>query len=469
MSGAERAGAAPQENPGATTPSHVEPLSQAVVYYAAAKRSLEQAARVDEVKAVADEAERMKLYARQAKDRTLIADAVEIQTRAHRRLGEMLRAAKEAGQLSQGGRPRKDAVETPADREGVLARVTLKEAGIDYKLSSKAQQLADVEPNAFERLLARSRERIVSEGAIVIDPVRDAKQANKREHRDERAAQLAAKHRALPQVKAGIILADPAWRDEEVWSAESGMDRAADNHYPTMTLAEVMALKVGEIAADDAILFLWAKTNNLPAAFCVAAAWGFFAIQYEESTGWFLPDTARCRYASAIGWDKEVIGNGRWVRDQLEILLIFRRGNPVAPAPGTQLASVQRARKTEHSAKPESILEWIDRCWPDEVKIELNRRGAPRPGWVAWGNEVEDAAPAGEAFRSTEATDAAIRRHYAAEVVDFDALCAEIGATRLQARRRANQLGLGKRARQLGAVLALRRDGGRFTKQEATT
>jgi hypothetical protein len=52
------------------------------------------------------------------------------------------------------------------------------------------------------------------------------------------------KQRALPDKRYGLILADPPWRFEP-YSRSSGMDRAADNHYPTMTLDEICAMDVG--------------------------------------------------------------------------------------------------------------------------------------------------------------------------------------------------------------------------------
>jgi hypothetical protein len=52
-----------------------------------------------------------------------------------------------------------------------------------------------------------------------------------------------------------VIYADPPWRLEP-YLRETGMDCAADNHYPTMGLAAIKALEVP--AAKDAVLFLWA-------------------------------------------------------------------------------------------------------------------------------------------------------------------------------------------------------------------
>ena len=74
----------------------------------------------------------------------------------------MLREQKETVGLHEGGRPKK----TPADMEGV-SKATLQEAGVDYKLSSRAQKLdeagvflaiplpeaANVAPFVIERLL----------------------------------------------------------------------------------------------------------------------------------------------------------------------------------------------------------------------------------------------------------------------------------------------------------------------------
>jgi N6-adenosine-specific RNA methylase IME4 len=71
--------------------------------------------------------------------------------------------------------------------------------------------------------------------------------------------------------------------------------------------------------------------------------------------------------------------------------LIGTRGKIPAPAPGQQWPSVVKApRGRRHSAKPEFFAEMIENLYPTVPKIELNRRGKARPGWDAWGAEVED-------------------------------------------------------------------------------
>ncbi len=62
----------------------------------------------------------------------------------------------------------------------------------------------------------------------------------------------------------------------------------------------------------------------------------------------------------------------------------------------------------------------------------------------------KDAVPG--PFRSTPETDAVIQAGYGAEPFDIEAIATQLGASKLQVRRRANQLGLGNRDRQRLAV-----------------
>ena len=199
-----------------------------------------------------------------------------------------------------------------------------------------------------------------------------AKTHAKKIKRDAREQALAAKQLALPNKRYGVIVADPEWRFEP-WSRHTGLDRAADNHYPTSCTEVIAARDVPSIAADDCVLFLWATGPMLPHALLVMAAWGF-------------------DYKSHYVWGKDKVGTGYWNREKHELLLIGTRGNVPCPAPGQQWDSLIMAPRGKHSAKPECFLDMIEQYFPTLPKIELNRRGAPRPGWDAWGNEA--AAPA---------------------------------------------------------------------------
>lgn len=215
---------------------------------------------------------------------------------------------------------------------------------------------------------------------------RAVKQAEKRDRRDARQKAMGKANLAAGERKFPVILADPEWKFE-VWSEETGMDRAADNHYPTSELDAIKARPVGDIAEDDAVLFLWVPRNRMPDGIAVMTAWGF-------------------SYVTCFGWDKEIAGNGFWNLDDLEILLIGTRGSPACPAPGTQWPALIREKKTTHSAKPIAAFEMIEAYFPDAPKIELNRRGVPRDGWWAWGNEVAGDVPRGIAVDGNGFADA---------------------------------------------------------------
>ena len=190
----------------------------------------------------------------------------------------------------------------------------------------------------------------------------------KAQRRAVREAALATKQAALPDKRYGVIVADPEWRWEP-YSRETGMDRAADNHYPTTPTDVIAARDVPSIAADDCVLFLWATVPMLPDALQVMAKWGF-------------------TYKSHAVWDKVHIGTGYWFRNRHELLLVGTKGAIPAPAMGEQIGSVWTIVRKQHSAKPEQFLELIEQYFPNLPKIELNRRGPARPGWDAWGNEA---------------------------------------------------------------------------------
>jgi N6-adenosine-specific RNA methylase IME4 len=281
------------------------------------------------------------------------------------------------------GRPGKDATSRvlradAAERLHVGERTVADAAKV---LASAAPEIVDavdegriaVSVAATAVSLPPERQRELAAYAVAGDP-RAAQTMLKKEARAEREKALAVAQSALPVQKFGVILADPEWRFE-VYSRETGLDRAADNHYPTSAVEVIAARDVPSIAAEDCVLFLWATAPMLPQALAVMEAWGF-------------------AYKAQATWGKDRVGTGYWFRNKHELLLVGVRGRVPAPAMGTQWASLIEAPTGEHSAKPEIFLDLIERYFPNLPKIELNRRGPPRPGWSAWGYEAEAALEA---------------------------------------------------------------------------
>lgn len=119
----------------------------ALAKYDAACRALSEAKTVDEVREISNQAEALRAYARQAKNRQLEVDAAEIRIRAERRMGEMLCSAKRDGGFKNGRPP-----------NGV-SRAKLREAGIDNKLSARSQKLASIPAEKFEQQVSDWRGR----------------------------------------------------------------------------------------------------------------------------------------------------------------------------------------------------------------------------------------------------------------------------------------------------------------------
>ena len=62
-------------------------------------------------------------------------------------------------------------------------------------------------------------------------------------------------------MKYDVILADPPWRFR-AWS-KKGDSRSAEHHYSTMRIEDICALAVGDLAAPNCALFLWAVSPSL--------------------------------------------------------------------------------------------------------------------------------------------------------------------------------------------------------------
>jgi N6-adenosine-specific RNA methylase IME4 len=172
---------------------------------------------------------------------------------------------------------------------------------------------------------------------------------------------------SVPIEKMGpseIILADPPWR----YDHQQAGNREIENHYETATDDEIK--KHRPETNDNAILFLWATAPKLREALSVMEAWGF-------------------EYVTHAIWDKQKIGMGYWFRGQHELLLVGRKGDPGTPPECCRVSSIFSEARSAHSKKPECVYQWVEKSFPDRVKLEMYCR-SPRKGWKSWGNEVNE-------------------------------------------------------------------------------
>ena len=147
----------------------------------------------------------MKLYARQAKNKALEADAFEIRLRAERRLGEMLATQPKAegtrGQLIGrgviGGFPKNPPISFNA-------------AGIDKNLANRARKLNALSEKEFGTLVAEGRDDV--QRSVERSFLSKVNRAEKH----KKIAGL-AKARAIHLGPFPLIYADPPWEMGAFW------------------------------------------------------------------------------------------------------------------------------------------------------------------------------------------------------------------------------------------------------------
>jgi N6-adenosine-specific RNA methylase IME4/ParB-like chromosome segregation protein Spo0J len=213
-------------------------------------------------------------------------------------------------------------------------------------------------------IVARGEKEIIAVARAIYHRRADKRRAEQWEMQER----LSKRNAPLPDRRYPILYADPPWKHD---FGETHY-RAVQRHYPVMALEEICALKVADLTTPDAMLFLWVPAPLIVKGGIVAEAWGF-------------------ALATSAVWVKDKIGPGHYFRQQHEILLLARRGNPITPAPGDKPSSVIHAPRREHSRKPDEVYAIIERMYPGLPKIELFARRA-REGWAAWGNQAEAAA-----------------------------------------------------------------------------
>jgi N6-adenosine-specific RNA methylase IME4 len=176
--------------------------------------------------------------------------------------------------------------------------------------------------------------------------------------------------------KFAAILADPPWKF--ITRSERGEGRSANQHYRTGALDSIKALPVAQLAADDAVLFMWMVDWCPEAALEVIKAWGF-----EHKTCGF---TWAKQNGGGEGWH---MGQGYWTRANPEDCWLATRGNPKRLYADVRQLIV--APVTEHGRKPDETYDRIERL-VEGPYLELYAR-RERPGWVSWGDELPFKAP----------------------------------------------------------------------------
>jgi N6-adenosine-specific RNA methylase IME4 len=158
-----------------------------------------------------------------------------------------------------------------------------------------------------------------------------------------------------------VISIDPPWPYGREYDPSTS--RVA-NPYPEMSIEEIGNINLP--IKDDAVLLLWTTHKFLPDSFQLLEKWGF-------------------NYKATMVWDKKQIGMGAWFRMQCEFCVVGIKGKPIWE--NTTYSEIISERRREHSRKPDSFFELINRiCYGK--KLEYFSREA-REGWDIFGNDTE--------------------------------------------------------------------------------
>lgn len=182
----------------------------------------------------------------------------------------------------------------------------------------------------------------------------------------------------LPKGKAGAISLDPPWPYKT--RSPKGGKRGAIRHYPTMTIEEIKAMPVKELAAKNCWVFLWTTGNNLHTAIECFRSWGvpfstmgFVWIKTNRTMGELF-------YDRKSFW----IGMGHTTRKNAEFCLLGRIGRPARLS--RRVHELIIAPRREHSRKPDQAYERIQEFCAGPYYEVFSRE--ERKGWITWGNEA---------------------------------------------------------------------------------
>lgn len=221
---------------------------------------------------------------------------------------------------------------------------------IDKKESHHAQQLHKHE-DTIAQVVAEAREK----GEVPV-----------RQHVLRRIEQEKPKPKTppLPEGVFNVVYADPPWCYGDKLIEGYG---AAEHHYPSMTIEELCAMKIKNIVAQDAALFLWVTSPLLDECWPVIRAWGF-------------------EYRSSFIWDKVKHNYGHYNSVRHELLLVCTRGS-FLPQNKKLFDSVQSIERSDkHSEKPEEFRKIIEAMYPEGKYLELFARKQTH-GWTTYGDD----------------------------------------------------------------------------------
>jgi N6-adenosine-specific RNA methylase IME4 len=178
----------------------------------------------------------------------------------------------------------------------------------------------------------------------------------------------------------GLLHFDVPWKHETY--SEKGQGRCPK--YPKMTLEEIYALPVSDLAAKNCALLMWFTSTMVGEVPKIMEHWGFkfsgkgfcWAKQTKQSIR-----NPIANVSADYNWRMNM---GYTTRANTEDCWLGLKGKPKRLNANVRELIV--APQYENSAKPDEVYERAERLYPGPYADVFSRRN--RPGWDAFGNEV---------------------------------------------------------------------------------
>lgn len=183
-----------------------------------------------------------------------------------------------------------------------------------------------------------------------------------------------------------VVLADPDWLFD--LRSEKGEERSPQAHYECSPTDEIAAFLKGLLewsCAPDCVLVMWCTWPMLARGDCH---------QVMTSAG-FQPKTGGA-WGKLTQHGEIAMGGGYIYRSSSEPWLLGTRGAPKVRVKdaknlllddGMLSGGLVLAERREHSRKPASMYEMIERQFPRTRRLEIFGR-VERAGWDVWGDQV---------------------------------------------------------------------------------
>lgn len=168
----------------------------------------------------------------------------------------------------------------------------------------------------------------------------------------------------------GAIILDCPWRFSN-YSAK-GEAKNPSAHYTCMSLDELKAMPVRDLAKPDCGMIMWATAPLLPEAIELMLAWGF---TFKTAGAWAKQSSTGRKWA---------FGTGYCFRSAAEFFLLGTMGKPKIQSRSVRNLMVAPVR--QHSRKPDDQYAMVEQLFEGPYAEVFSR--ANRDGWDSFGDEA---------------------------------------------------------------------------------